>query len=167
MIDKVLSTGSGTRIAVLQEMGGQGKSQIALEYCHRKKFSLYPAIFWVDAATEDSTKRSFWAISKEIKNSTHVLSDIGARIGLVVRILSSWSIRWLLVFESFYLPPQTSPWLPQHSYKVRIHLRLCIGLWKTNPIFPGDILTRCRVHLPTAGPHNAVDDVSRSSDKIL
>ena len=85
-------------------MGGQGKSQIALQYCHRKKTSLYPAIFWVDATTEDSTKRSFWAISEEIKNPTHVLSDIGARIDLVIRILSSWSIRWLLVFDNYDNP---------------------------------------------------------------
>lgn len=61
-------------------MGGQGKSQIALEYCHRKKTTLFPAIFWVDATTEDSTKGSFWIISEEIKKPTDVLSDIGARV---------------------------------------------------------------------------------------
>ena len=36
-INKALSDGSGPRYAVLQGIGSQGKSQVALEYCHRKK----------------------------------------------------------------------------------------------------------------------------------
>ena len=100
-LDKVFSARSGPRIAVLQGMGGQGKSQIALEYCHRKKTTLYSAIFWVDATTVDSTKGSFWAISEEIKRPADVLHDIEARVSFVLRELSSWSIRWLLVFDNY------------------------------------------------------------------
>ena len=100
-LDKAFSAGSGPRIAVLQGMGGQGKSQIALEYCHRKKNTIYSAIFWVDATTVDSTKGSFWAISEEIKRPADVLHDIEARVNFVLRELSSWSIRWLLVFDNY------------------------------------------------------------------
>lgn len=46
-IDERLSDGLGPRVAVLQGMGGQGKSQVALEYCHRKKDNPYSAIFLV------------------------------------------------------------------------------------------------------------------------
>ena len=44
-IDKALSDGSGPRYAVLQGMGGQGKSQVALEYCHREKKPLTQPFF--------------------------------------------------------------------------------------------------------------------------
>ena len=44
-IDEVLSIGQGPRIAVIHGMGGQSKSQVALEYCHRKINSPYSAIF--------------------------------------------------------------------------------------------------------------------------
>lgn len=36
-LNQALSTGRGPCIAVIQAMGGQGKTQVALEYCHRKK----------------------------------------------------------------------------------------------------------------------------------
>ena len=117
-LDKVFSAGSGPRIAVLQGMGGQGKSQIALEYCHRKKTTLYSAIFWVDATTVDSTKGSFWAISEEIKRPADVLHDIEARVNFVLRELSSWSIRWLLVFDNYDnldTFPNVTDFIPQND----------------------------------------------------
>ena len=43
-LDEALSEGSGPHVAVLQGMGGQGKTHVALEYCHR--VSLYLAIFF-------------------------------------------------------------------------------------------------------------------------
>ena len=89
-------------------MGGQGKSQIALEYCYKKKTTLYPAIFWIDATTENSTKGSFQEISEQIKKPADTLHDTKARIGLVLRMLSSWPIRWLLVFDN-YDNPETFP----------------------------------------------------------
>lgn len=44
--DEALSWRSSPLIAGLQEMGGQGKCQVALEYCHRKRNALYSTIFW-------------------------------------------------------------------------------------------------------------------------
>ena len=117
-IEKALSPGSGPRIAVLQGMGGQGKSQIALEYCHRRKTTLYAAIFWVDATTENSTKGSFWAISEKIKKPADILPDIKARVDFVLQMISSWSIRWLLVFENYDNPnafPNIAAFIPQND----------------------------------------------------
>ena len=85
-------------------MGGQGKSQIALEYCHRKKNTPYSAIFWVDATTEESVKGSFQAISEQIRKPADILSDIQARVDLVLRTFSSWSVQWLLVFDNYDNP---------------------------------------------------------------
>ncbi len=85
-------------------MGGQGKSQIALEYCHRKKNTQYSAIFWVDATTEESVKGSFQAISEQIRKPADILPDIQARVDLVLRTFSSWSVQWLLVFDNYDNP---------------------------------------------------------------
>ena len=117
-IDKALSTGPGPRIAVLQGMGGQGKSQIALEYCHRKKDTLYSAIFWIDATTEDSVKGSFQTISEQIKKPTDVLPDIQARVAFVLKIFCSWPAHWLLVLDNYDNPsafPNIADFIPQSS----------------------------------------------------
>ncbi|MCJ1345366.1 hypothetical protein MMC31_003573 [Peltigera leucophlebia] len=100
-IDKALSDGSDPRYAVLQGMGGQGKSQVALEYCRRKKDSPYSAIFWVDATTENSVKGSFQFISERIKVETDYLPNIDARVAFVLRMLTSWTVRWLMVFDNY------------------------------------------------------------------
>ncbi len=83
---------------------GQGKSQVALEYCHRKKNSPYSAIFWVDAATESSVKGSFQAISECIKAETDYLPNIDARVAFVLRKFTSWTVQWLMVFDNYDNP---------------------------------------------------------------
>ena len=103
-IDKALSDGSSPRYAVLQGMGGQGKSQVALEYCHRKRNSPYSAIFWVDATTESSAKGSFQSISECIKAETDYLSNIDARVAFVLRMFTSWTVQWLMVFDNYDNP---------------------------------------------------------------
>ena len=60
-IDEALSDGAGPHYAVLQGIGGQGKSQVALGYCRRKKDNPYSAI------SKDTAKRSFQSISERIK----------------------------------------------------------------------------------------------------
>ena len=117
-IDDALSPGSGPSIAVLQGTRGQGKSQIALEYCHRKKSALYRAIFWVDATTEHNTKGSFSVISEELKKPAVILPDIKARVDFVLQMISSWSIRWLLVFDNYDNPnafPNIADFIPQND----------------------------------------------------
>ena len=117
-IGKALSTGPGPRIAVLQGMGGQGKSQIALEYCHRKRDILYSAIFWIDATTEDSVKGSFQAISEQIKKPTDVLPDIQAKVDFVLQIFNSWPAQWLWVLDNYDNPsdfPNVADFIPQSN----------------------------------------------------
>ena len=103
-LDKALSDGSVPRYAVLQGMGGQGKSQVALEYCRRKKDSPYSAIFWVDATTESSVKGSFQSISERIRAETDYLPNIDARVAFVLRMFTSWTVQWLMVFDNYDNP---------------------------------------------------------------
>lgn len=69
-INKALSDGSGPRYAVLQGISSQGKSQVAMEYCHRKKDVLTWPFFWVD---ENPVKGSFQSISERIKMENQIL----------------------------------------------------------------------------------------------
>lgn len=89
-IDEALSDGSGPRYTVLQGIGGQGKSQVALEYCNRKKDKPYSAIFWVDATTQDRAERSFQSVPERIKRRTDYIPDnINARVAFVLKMFTS------------------------------------------------------------------------------
>ncbi|MCJ1347669.1 hypothetical protein MMC31_005897 [Peltigera leucophlebia] len=114
-IDKALSDGSGPRYAVLQGMGGQGKSQVALEYCDRKKDHPYSAIFWVDATTQSSVEGSFQSISERLKEQTDYLPDINARVAFVLKMFTSWTVQWLMVFDNYnpYTSPNIRDFIPQ------------------------------------------------------
>ena len=110
-VDDAVTTGSepliaglGPRIAVLQGMGGQGKSQVPLDYCHKKKDNPFSAIFWVDTMTESSVKGSFQSISECIKNKDDYLPDANTRIAFVLCRLSSWPRKWLMVFNNYDNP---------------------------------------------------------------
>ena len=97
-------------------MGGQGKSQVALEYCHRKKDNPYSAIFWVDATTEDTVKASIQSISERIKRERDYFPDINARVAFVLKMLTSWTVRWLMVFDNYDHPaafPNIRDFIPQ------------------------------------------------------
>ncbi len=118
-IDEALFGKSVPHYAVLQGIGGQGKSQVALEYCHRKKDNPYSAIFWVDATTEDTVKRSFQSMSERIEVRTDYLPDINARVAFVLRILTSWTVKWLMVFDNYDNPdafPNIRDFIPQSEH---------------------------------------------------
>jgi tetratricopeptide (TPR) repeat protein len=100
-IDRAFSVGPGPRVIVVQGMGGQGKSQVAMEYCHQKKDDPFSAIFWIDAASESSVMRTFISISRLISTPIDQLPDNDARIAFVSRKLASWPIRLLLVFDNY------------------------------------------------------------------
>jgi len=76
-------------------LGGQGKSQIALEYCQRSK-ETYRGIFWIPAGSKSLTSQAYDAIARELKVSPDVAQ--------VKRILSSWKERCLLVFDNYDNP---------------------------------------------------------------
>ncbi|CAD6446186.1 c0661188-b94c-4c28-a59a-103b5f97c816 [Sclerotinia trifoliorum] len=56
-IEKGLSSESQPRVVVLHGLGGQGKTQIALEYCHRARKNNIRKIFWVDATSANTIKK--------------------------------------------------------------------------------------------------------------
>jgi len=84
-------------ILILHALGGQGKSQIALEYCQRSK-QIYRGIFWISASSKSLTSQAFDAIARELKVSPDVAQ--------VKNILTSWKERCLLVFDNYDKPDE-------------------------------------------------------------
>ncbi|KAL8748150.1 MAG: hypothetical protein Q9190_000045 [Brigantiaea leucoxantha] len=100
-IDLALTARRHARIAVLQGMGGQGKSQTALEYCRRYRNRPFSAIFWVDATTESAAIGSFHSISEIIKSPANHFYDTEARVEFVLEKLATWETDWLLIFDNY------------------------------------------------------------------
>jgi Cdc6-like AAA superfamily ATPase len=98
-IETVFSSRSerGPHIVVLRGLGGQGKTQIALEYCRRVKS--IQRVFWVDASSESTVKESFQTIARKIKTPDEAVSnDV---LGFILDKFREWSEPWLVVFDNY------------------------------------------------------------------
>jgi len=85
-------------------MGGAGKTQLALEYCRRMKDSRkLRAIFWLDASSRNTLYGSMETVAKQLLPD-RVIDNPEAAVALVNDVLSSWSERWLLVFDNLDNP---------------------------------------------------------------
>jgi tetratricopeptide (TPR) repeat protein len=81
-------------------MGGQGKTQLTLEYCRQMKdVQKFRAIFWLDASSREALYRAMEAIAKQLQPE-RVLNSPQAALALVKHVLSNWSDAWLLVFDN-------------------------------------------------------------------
>jgi hypothetical protein len=89
---------------VLQALGGQGKSQLALKYCRisRTKFR---GVFWVDATSKSSATRSFDAIAAGLnKPVTRTFDDPLSKVRFVLDTIQSWKEKWLIVYDNYDQP---------------------------------------------------------------
>jgi len=114
------------RILVLHALGGQGKSQIALEYCQRSR-TIYHGVFWINSSSKITTVQSLVSIARELDGSTaEVLNGDGAKLGSPCA--RSNSGRSLVDGVDNYDDPYLSPMLSSLLLKV-FHLpRLYPGL---------------------------------------
>jgi len=85
---------------VLRAMGGQGKTQVALEYCQRAKHQRFKAIFWVDATSETTLRKNFRAIAERLKPPELIIED-DASVDLVLEKLGELLDPWLMVFDNY------------------------------------------------------------------
>ncbi|KAI0185491.1 hypothetical protein EV127DRAFT_485080 [Xylaria flabelliformis] len=92
-------------ITVLTGIGGQGKSQTALRYCHDA--GIYRAKFWVDASSSDSTRQSFESIAEILlRNPTGDSEQDTApyrplSFSRVKEKLESCDWPWIIVFDNY------------------------------------------------------------------
>jgi len=99
MLFDCANTTSTPLIVVLIGMGGAGKTQLALEYCRRMKDSRrLGAIFWLDASSRNTLYSSMETAAKQLLPD-RVFDNPDAAVASVNDFLSSWSERWLLVFD--------------------------------------------------------------------
>jgi tetratricopeptide (TPR) repeat protein len=107
-------------IVVLLGMGGQGKSQLTMEFCKASKAAgKFQAIFWIDVTSNNSLSRSFNDIIAKISDSAPALESITSRAAYVKDIIESWNFPWLLVFDNYDRPDEVlriSSYFPQSSF---------------------------------------------------
>lgn len=97
------------KIVVLHGLGGIGKSQLAIEYAKKHRYD-YTAVFWLNAKTKDTLKRSFAAGATRLpkKNINQELlhgSQDEEALGVILREMKAWfdlpgNHRWLLIFDN-------------------------------------------------------------------
>jgi len=98
------TTTSTSLIVVLIGMGGAGKTQLALEYCRRMRDERrFRATFWLDASSRNNLYSSMETVAKQLLPD-RVFDSPDAAVTLVKDVLSSWSERWLLVFDNLDNP---------------------------------------------------------------
>lgn len=88
------------RVVVIRAMGGQGKTQVALEYCYRAKEKPFQAIFWADATSENTLKKSFETTAERIKAPGQVLGEEFA-VDYLIEKLIEWPEPWLMVLDNY------------------------------------------------------------------
>ncbi len=64
------------KLFVLIGMGGCGKSQLALDYCHKSQTSkTYSAMFWIDATSSRSAQQSIATIAEAMSKPAFDIAD--------------------------------------------------------------------------------------------
>lgn len=106
------------KVLILHALGGQGKSQIALEYCQRSRsWKQYRGIFWINASSEALAIESYTRIAKAVAGFTSAsVQDREQVVRLVKDLLESWAEKCLLIFDNYDQPekfPRVQKFLPR------------------------------------------------------
>ena len=88
---------------MLMQALGQGKTQVALEYCRRQRAT--HSVFWVDATNSGTAYRSFENIASKLAPGANFPTPQAAR-GYVLKALESLDDPLLLVFDTFDQPDE-------------------------------------------------------------
>ena len=108
-------------VLVLYALGGQGKSQIALEYCRRGR-NMYRGIFWIDANSATTVAQSYGTIAAELVGKPQIeATDSAAQTKIVKDHLERWSEAWLLVYDNYDEPekfPEVEQFIPSSKCSV-------------------------------------------------
>ncbi len=91
------------RTLVLSAMGGQGKSQTALEYCRQMK-TVYHGLFWVDASSRSTAVLSFGQIASTLGAGAQGVENDEDKVQFVLQKMEDPAVRWLLVFDNYDSP---------------------------------------------------------------
>lgn len=88
------------RILVLYALGGQGKSQIALEYCQQVR-QQYRGVFWINSSSKSTLTQALVSIAREFNpTAIEALRNDDAKVAFTLRTLEQWEDRWLMVLDN-------------------------------------------------------------------
>jgi hypothetical protein len=105
-INRASFSPSQPKVVVVLGMGGQGKTQLLLKYCHVCQLTDPPtfhSILWVDASYVNSIIQSFNNLAKTIAPE-HVFDTSDEVIAFVKSMFASLSKPWLIIFDNFDHP---------------------------------------------------------------
>ncbi|ORX95497.1 hypothetical protein BCR34DRAFT_579235 [Clohesyomyces aquaticus] len=110
---------NGQATVVLQGIGGQGKTQLALEVT-RRLFDAGDAnsVVWVDATSEAAVLLCFEKMYESIQGDGQSLVDPTRRVQASKRIMAAWTTPWIFVVDNYDNPkdfPEMMSHLPKRS----------------------------------------------------
>ncbi|KAK6425187.1 hypothetical protein LTR95_016308 [Oleoguttula sp. CCFEE 5521] len=125
----LISDGS-RRTVVPHGLGGIGKTQLAMAYAKRYK-DKYSALLWLNARDEDSVKRSFVKMAKQIlrerPSALQLASlDMDQDLKKVVEAVKAWlstamNARWPMICDNY-----DNPKVPGNTDAAALELRQCL-----------------------------------------
>lgn len=87
------------------EILGQGKTQVAIEYCHQCRVDRrYLAIFFLDASSEDALRKGLISLADVLKQPGQIFDNDDHRLRVVLDRIRTWNRNWLLVFDNYDNP---------------------------------------------------------------
>ena len=100
--EKLMVTSTSRNVVVLQGMGGQGKTQIALEICERQDIRQhFRVILWINASTEDTTAQAFEHFARSMCLKGSSFPDSQSQIDWVKERLEDSDRPCLLIFDNY------------------------------------------------------------------
>ena len=100
--EKLMTSSTSRNVVVLQGMGGQGKTQIALEICERQDVRQhFKVILWINASTEDTTAQAFEHIARSMCLKGSSFPDSQSQIDCVKERLEDCDRPCLLIFDNY------------------------------------------------------------------
>jgi hypothetical protein len=89
---------------ILHAMGGQGKTQVALELCRRCKPDCR-AIFWINATSETTAGRDIEIIAPRLNTPLkRTFDDVPSKVEFVKETLENWNEPWMMIFDNYDSP---------------------------------------------------------------
>ncbi|GAA0449315.1 hypothetical protein Aca07nite_42680 [Actinoplanes capillaceus] len=105
-----------------QELGGTGRTQLAIEYAHRHA-DAYDLIWWIPAEQTAGTRASLAGLAQRL--GVPEARDLNRTLGAVRDALSRGEPyrNWLIVFENANRPEDITPYLPSGAGHVLVTSR--------------------------------------------
>lgn len=100
----LLTSSDETKRVALVGIGGQGKTQLAIDFCQGAlRDGRFANIFWADATSEATVIKDFEKISRNL-HPNREFSDVKSRIVAVINDLEELEDPWLFVFDNYDYP---------------------------------------------------------------